>query len=592
MRIPMEYLWKRPDSGKFYYRRAVPDDIKGCDGIPRTEFKISLKTSDLSLAKARFHKVAAEVEGKIENARASLTLVLKKISKLSEIKALADHWEELEKFRIYNDTSRVSEYLTFTTVNIHSPDSGPSNYNAGEEYPVIKLDLVSEAVDSQDEYNAELRYLVIPIISETLAAQHYEMPSEEDLLFKQLLTTFEKAYRRVASYALQIYEGCSDLDEVKSPAPIHKHKKAASSSISLSEAFKLWERELYAFKGKNSSTIKTADEFKAAVYRFIEFGGDVQITDITTLQVTEYSHLLLRLPARPNKIARGLSLTQQATYAEKNGLATLSHKTALKNLKAIATVINMAKERMGIKIEEPIKASGIYKALNKGIVKNEHTLEDEKEYSRLELRAIFQSPVYTEGWRPKTGYGEAFYWLPLIFAYTGARLEEIAQLMVSDIKRETEHDFWYISIKRSSEHGQRVKNNNSIRNVPLHPDLIELGFIDYCRSIPAKGRLWPEMTVSSTGSFGYNFGRVWGRYLKNTAGIITSAKPNHGFRHAFKTLCRSADIRREFHERLTGHTDSKRSVGDSYGSIELHVLYRELKKFPSIATEAGLLPKK
>ncbi|RYG89114.1 MAG: hypothetical protein EON58_19495, partial [Alphaproteobacteria bacterium] len=56
-----------------------------------------------------------------------------------------------------------------------------------------------------------------------------------------------------------------------------------------------------------------------------------------------------------------------------------------------------------------------------------------KPYSDDALQKLFSGPVHVEGYRPVQGRGEASYWLPLIAAYSGARLEEIAGLRVSDV---------------------------------------------------------------------------------------------------------------------------------------------------------------
>jgi integrase len=101
------------------------------------------------------------------------------------------------------------------------------------------------------------------------------------------------------------------------------------------------------------------------------------------------------------------------------------------------------------------------------------------------LKLIFGSPIYTAHARPAGGAGEASYWLPLLALYTGARLEELAQLAPGDVRETPYTDAsgarrtcWTISITDIGE-GQEVKTASSRRRVPVHPDLIALGFIQY-----------------------------------------------------------------------------------------------------------------
>jgi hypothetical protein len=74
----------------------------------------------------------------------------------------------------------------------------------------------------------------------------------------------------------------------------------------------------------------------------------------------------------------------------------------------------------------------------------------------VDLKAIFASPVYAAAKRPKGGRGEAAFWLPLIALFTGARLEEIAQLYVRDLQQVPNEDLWFFNITDTGE-DQRLK---------------------------------------------------------------------------------------------------------------------------------------
>ena len=69
-------------------------------------------------------------------------------------------------------------------------------------------------------------------------------------------------------------------------------------------------------------------------------------------------------------------------------------------------------------------------------------------------------------------------WAPWLCAYTGARIGEIVQLRRQDVRREGQH--WIITI--TPEAGP-VKNKE-MRQVPLHPHLVELGFPAFAESQP------------------------------------------------------------------------------------------------------------
>lgn len=566
--------WKHPNSGIYYFRRAVPEDLRPIMG--KREIKTSLKTRDPHTAKSLFISEAAKTESEFQRARKQLQNATKKLTSLQEVSALAQHWEDRTTFKLYEKPDEVYEYL--------------SMYDLSGDY-VPTIDLMSEVSVDKATYRKSLFELLAPLIDTALLEAEYQRPESDSIIYKHLLSAFESAYGKVSNVALKILSGLSNLEEIKAPAPLKRHQANSGISVKLSEALTLWEKDFFSLHGKNRTSLKTVKSYKSHVTRFIDYAGDLAITDITVSVIREYGDLLLTLPSRPPKAIKQLPLPEQAAYAELEGVSRVQASTAENNLKSINVVLKTAFGLLDIDRESVVEKSGIFTRLKtKKKIQGKKTKDDEKDYTWSELMAIFQSPIYTEGWRPpRADYGDAFYWLPLIYAYTGARKEEIAQLMVRDLKPAEGHDFWYLVIQECEEHGQFVKNLNSIRKVPLHPDLIKLGFIEYAKSVPKKGRLFPKLHPNSDGFFGYNFGRRWEAYLKDTAKIKSEADPIHGFRHAFKTLARGAGINREYHERITGHSEGSKSVGDSYGRIELHALYNALTAFPSLARESGLI---
>ncbi len=87
-------------------------------------------------------------------------------------------------------------------------------------------------------------------------------------------------------------------------------------------------------------------------------------------------------------------------------------------------------------------------------------------------------------------------------AFTGCRLEEIAQLQRGDIKRQFGIDIIHITTKmvEPDPHGKnkQLKTDSAHRMVPIHPVLIEAGFLDYvaeCRRSD-NPRLFPLVDIA------------------------------------------------------------------------------------------------
>lgn len=193
-----------------------------------------------------------------------------------------------------------------------------------------------------------------------------------------------------------------------------------------------------------------------------------------------------------------------------------------------------------------------------------------REFTVEELTRIFSSSIYSKALRPRGGGGEAAVWLPAMALCTGMRLEELAQLKTADVENDGPHG-WLIRVTDTGS-GQRLKNNNSRRVIPVHPGLLGAGFDRYISSVSHEVWLFPALEPDHDGRRGGTFSQWWSRYLRSPKGcdIPDQRVVFHSFRHGFKTLCRKAGIDEEVHDALTGH--ASRSVGRDYGSVPLEAL--------------------
>lgn len=172
------------------------------------------------------------------------------------------------------------------------------------------------------------------------------------------------------------------------------------------------------------------------------------------------------------------------------------------------------------------------------------------------------------------------YWLPILLYYTGARREELCQLTVKDVQEEDSTPYLAILSLDEDDAGRTVKTEGSRRQVPIHDDLVSLGFLDYVRSMPRDGQLFPFLKASPGGFYGANVGKAWAKYLREIVKLQSPASPSHGFRHTFKTLSRQVSIPVDVHDAITGHDDG--SVSRDYGSMPLSRMAEEMNRLPSL----------
>ena len=189
------------------------------------------------------------------------------------------------------------------------------------------------------------------------------------------------------------------------------------------------------------------------------------------------------------------------------------------------------------------------------------------------LTAMFASPVYSAGERPVRLRGEAAYWLPLLALFTGARLEELGQLRPCDVYERNyaddeghERTAWFIHIREDTEAGLKLKNAASERHVPVHSELVRLGFLVFVMAArdANQQRLFPLLRADKYGRLTAKWGEHWSVYRREVCGIADRRMVFHSFRHTFKDYARLAGIDEGIQRQLMGH--SARDVADEYGS--------------------------
>jgi integrase len=189
---------------------------------------------------------------------------------------------------------------------------------------------------------------------------------------------------------------------------------------------------------------------------------------------------------------------------------------------------------------------------------------DRDAFTIVELNTLFASSVFTEMDRPAPGKGEAAFWLPLLALYSGARRADLASLQVKNIHNvEGVPCFTFVEDKSI---GKRLKTPTAIRTIPIHPQLIELGWLRYVDDVRRRGGAdaWLFALIAPQAGGGLKAWTKWfGRYLRSV-GIVDRRKVFHSFRHTFKDALRAADVGEDLNDALLGQKNS--SVGRSYGA--------------------------
>ena len=146
--------------------------------------------------------------------------------------------------------------------------------------------------------------------------------------------------------------------------------------------------------------------------------------------------------------------------------------------------------------------------------------ERREAYSREDLLRIFQHEFYKNA-----EYAHPYqYWVPHIALFTGARINEISQLYVEDIVNpDGFHAFSFCALDSGVDAGgnkirrgdTRQKTAACRRLTPIHPTLVDLGFLDFVKSMKDSGqkRIFPSsLTQKRVVTAPALVGGTWGNF--------------------------------------------------------------------------------
>jgi len=193
----------------------------------------------------------------------------------------------------------------------------------------------------------------------------------------------------------------------------------------------------------------------------------------------------------------------------------------------------------------------------------------ERLFSDGDLQRIFDSGTYVP-WAIKYPHR---WWAPMIGLYTGARINEVAQLKVADILQERET--WCIAIRKTVDEDMRgnkgarsrqsLKGAKAVRRIPVSQALLDAGILDFVEDMRACGhpRLFPHLSAGVNKTTGESNARYsqgllnqFGRYLKDLG--FPKGVGFHAFRHTLATDLDHKGIRVEDVALITGHSLNKK----------------------------------
>ena len=296
--------------------------------------------------------------------------------------------------------------------------------------------------------------------------------------------------------------------------------------------------------------IKEIESDKRIVEEFIEIVGDIDFSTITKKEVSHYIDVQTKLPPNRKKSPKyrdltikevmGLNLSQKEIQTPQNINKRITKLSVFGNWGV----------RQGLLITNP------FSGMKFSVKKQPHTRQP---FTAGELRIIFKPETYLK-WtihfshpyrKDRVSNHLPYYWVFLLGIFSGMRTNEMCQLRLIDIKKQK--NIWFIFVEDTEE--TKVKTENAIRKVPLHPQLIDLGFIDYmtAQKKSKRGRLFWELSEDRDG-FASQVSRHYNERFLPAVGVWKKyTKVLYCTRHTFINKLYSEMVDENVIKTLVGH---------------------------------------
>jgi len=547
-------------------RLRVPTDV--VQALGRTHVVKSLGTSDLAEATRRYAGIRAQVQETFEDARAAR-------APKASVSPPRTRREIIDQYRIRRFDDLRLERGDVVSRCLSERDA----FYEGKILPLPTDDRLNgnsfwHDVACSGDFPDEVA--VLYALERQMAKRAEDLQRKAELgdasdFLGFVPATFDARDRRLIALDLQEAE-IELLEGAKPVLPaevLAQQSKSAPTSPPLvgtaSNGVAPMMSEVFPrFRSEHANIRARVELIEGLVHELRELFGDKPINGYTQADARSYKDVLLALPPNWRKLKefRGLSIADAVAKAKALTVERPQEATVTNKLGAVRQLFKWIGNEYG---EFDIRNPFADVRMPKGRMAANEARDP---FSPEQLHAIFAAPLFT-GAQSKTRWrepgtvdlkGHPMRWLIVLGLYTGARLGELAQLTTANVR---EHGGVYYlcfdpSMKLKKKPG--VRTSPSVRNVPLHLEVIRAGFLDYVAqlkdeklfSFPSRG-----------GRFSDAPGKAFSRLLVTT-GAKTKTTNFHSFRHNFTDACRRVPINPDIRERMIGH--ALEGMASRYGS--------------------------
>ncbi|TBN37469.1 integrase [Paracoccus subflavus] len=534
--------------GRFYARVAVPAHLRAVIG--KTELVVPLGGERRAAMKA-LPAAVATLQRQIDAAGAKAAGA--RLDDLRSPITTVDYgravWSHYQSMLASDDTTRAA-YPTDVEIEAEKDEVVRRCQQNG--IPIHPIEILSQSLDwllkrgardfdqnarqvkldaLRGDLTADRTHLVEDAIDDLLARNSWTAPpgsAERKVLARQIMRAEIEALERTLERDRGDYGGQPSDPIVKAPAA--SHPDVPADPVPIKTLFKDYIAARQAL-GKHKDG---AGAWETAILHLIKFLGHADARRITKRNLLDWRDKLL---------------------AEGRSTKTIADKY----LASVRAMLRWAFENDRLPTNEA-------EAVRQEVAKKQRTRE--RGYTTREAVEVLKAstnyqPKQTDNPanRESAHITAAKRWLPILCAFTGARVAEMAQLRKEDLRQEGNR--WVI---RVTPDAGSVKAGG-YRDVPLHQQVIVLGFIDFVKA----AKPGPLFHVAKTqarylAAARATAGRVT-QWLQEAELVPAGIQPSHGWRHRFKTQARELGLSDRIVDAIQGH--ASKTASDDYGDVSV-----------------------
>ena len=449
-------------SGVYYLRRRIPSDLLIC--YPgKKERVFSLKTKDYRTALERHRLAEAKLTTQWAERRQRMAdkEARRHVQTITRIDSLTPDiietiCQNAEAVALAGDETRRESDDPYTGEELEFSKAGYTEANS----------MLKKAVG---EGNQDI---LRPLVEEYLYLCGYRINASEAEM-RRLALAYGRMAIRANEKMLSRYEGNDE------PTPQVARSLATPMLSEVTAAYLTH----YAKRDKTAMLVKV----RTAMPLLLDIVGDKPIGSLNQDDLNNFFDAIQDLPPRWKDVCRQQNIS--ARELSKLAVGEMSKGTFDGTYLAVMTpFVRYCRLKWQVRgwpmdlTTEGVEYMGSRKDPENGQRPFKQT-ELARLFSGAEMAAFAQNPDQAHQ-----------YWLPTVALFTGARVNELCQLNPQcDIRQDIESKHWFLDITdKSAAHKaikKSVKTPGSKRKVPIHPQLIELGFLQYVAHIKEQGHM-------------------------------------------------------------------------------------------------------